>query len=66
IEVEVLALRRDVLRDKHPDMHDLAVTWNSRQRYPEALAMMQVCFQLQCKVLGQAHPSAQRSLRPLN
>ncbi|KAK4176394.1 putative kinesin light chain [Triangularia setosa] len=65
IKVEVLALRRD-----HPDtlqaMHDLAVTWNSQQRRPEALAMMQDCFQLQCKVLGQAHPSAQRSLRTLN
>ncbi|KAK4246078.1 hypothetical protein C7999DRAFT_42471 [Corynascus novoguineensis] len=53
INVEVLALRRDVLGERHPDtllaMHDLSVTWNSRRRRPEALAMMQECFQLQCE-----------------
>lgn len=47
---DTMELRRDVLGDKHPDtlqaMHDLAVTWNSRQRHPEALATMQDCFQL--------------------
>jgi hypothetical protein len=61
IQFEVLALRRDVLGEKHPDtlqaMHDLAVTWNRLQRRPTALALMQECFQPQCEVLGQTHPS---------
>ncbi|KAK3693269.1 hypothetical protein B0T22DRAFT_496127 [Podospora appendiculata] len=70
IQVEVLALRRDVLGEKHPytlqAMHGLAVTWNSRQQYPEALDMMQECLQLQYQVLGQSHPSTQRSSYVLN
>lgn len=70
MSVEVLALRRDILGDKHPDtlqaMYDLAVTWISRQRRPEALAMMQDCFLLQCEVLGQIHLSTRGSLRALN
>ncbi|KAK4172520.1 hypothetical protein QBC36DRAFT_349483 [Triangularia setosa] len=53
ILVEALALRRDVLGKKHPNtlqpMHDIAIAWNSRQRCPEALVIMQGYFQLQCK-----------------
>ena len=46
--MKVLALRREVLGEKHPEtlqaMHGLAVTWYSQQRRPEALAMMEECF----------------------
>ena len=72
LSVEVLALRREVLGDKHPHtlaaMHSAAIILDARQRYSgsEAFTMMQECFRLQCEVLGETHPSTQRTLDVLN
>jgi hypothetical protein len=60
VDVECLALQRDVLGERHPHtlqaMHDLAITWKALHRSQDALLLMRQCFDLQRGVLGTAHP----------
>jgi hypothetical protein len=69
IKVEVLALRRDVLGEKHPDtiesMAELAVTYHAQERYDEAEKIKVEVLALRRNVLGEKHPDTIRSMAEL-
>jgi hypothetical protein len=62
--------RKRVLGDEHPDtlnsMHNLAYTLCSLSRQKEAVALIELCFQLRQQVLGEQHPDTQLSLKTLD
>ncbi|KAL4989577.1 purine and uridine phosphorylase [Aspergillus falconensis] len=53
-----------MLGAKHPDtltsMANLAYTWKSQGRLPDALALLEACCRLSHEVLGQDHPHTRR------
>ena len=67
--VEVLALRREILGDQHPDtvesMHNLAITWSNRGRSDDAMAMIVECLKLRRHILGPTYPFTMSSLNIL-
>ncbi len=69
IQMDALALRREVLGKTHPDtlesMQYLAETWHQQGRKIEAVAMMEDCCQQRRIVLGADHPDTRESAREL-
>ncbi|KAM0139051.1 hypothetical protein ACHAP3_003319 [Botrytis cinerea] len=60
LEIEVLALRKEVLGEKHPDtitaMENLASTWWQQGHYEKAEQLEIEVLALQKEVLGEKHP----------
>jgi hypothetical protein len=65
-----MGTRRRVLGDEHPNtlssMHNLAYTLWSQSCHKEAVALIELCFQLREQVLGGQHPDTQSSLKALD
>jgi DNA polymerase III delta prime subunit len=70
LQVEVMETSKRVLGDEHPDtltsMHNLAYILWSQSLHIEAIAMIEMCFQMRRKVLGEQHPSTQLLLEILD
>jgi tetratricopeptide (TPR) repeat protein len=68
-EVQVLALYKEVLGEKHPDtilaMGNLASTWNIQSRLPEAERLKAQVLELSKEVLGEKHPDTILAIRNL-
>ena len=47
-------------------MANLAFTWKSQGRNPEAILMLKECYQLQTHKLGSQHPATESSFETLN
>ncbi len=69
IEIEVLALRREILGDKHPDtvrsMAELATTYHALGRYEEDEKISVEVLALRREILGDKHPNTVQSMADL-
>jgi tetratricopeptide (TPR) repeat protein len=69
VDVECLALRRDVLGERHPDtifsMASLAVTYHAQGRYDEDEKISVEVLALRRDVLGERHPDTISSMASL-
>ena len=67
--MEVLALWRDVLGEKHPDtirsMADLAATYHAQGRYNEAEKIKEEVLALRRNALGEKHPDTLQAMHDL-
>lgn len=69
IRKKVIALRSQILGEKHPDvmgdMHRLAVSYTRQNRFDEARLLHQQVSALQSKIIGEDHPDYAHSLSGL-
>ena len=69
LEVKVLALRREVLGEKHPDtvwsMADLATTYHAQGRYDEDEELSVKVLALRRELLGEKHPDTAQGMHDL-
>ncbi|EGO54029.1 hypothetical protein NEUTE1DRAFT_49684 [Neurospora tetrasperma FGSC 2508] len=66
LDLQVMETFKAKLGADHPytltSMANLAFTWNSQDRYEDALALMQDCVEARQRVLGPEHPYTLSSL----
>ncbi|KAL4978738.1 purine and uridine phosphorylase [Aspergillus desertorum] len=64
----IMEASKTVLGEKHPgtltSMENLAYTWKSQGRLPDALALLELCCRLSHGVLGPDHPHTRRPFTP--
>ncbi|KAJ5709206.1 hypothetical protein N7493_010540 [Penicillium malachiteum] len=69
LAVQVMETRKTVLGVQHPDtltsMNSLACIWKSRHRVDKAIALHELCVQLQDRHIGPTHPATTNSVSTL-